>query len=266
MVRSHFPQQGRTHNRSRRATQACDHVRRERFLQHSREPEGQAVQSHSRYRSPSLLFFVCPNLRIRVVVVVVNSFTPCKQVRHFRVLSRTAHESLPSRLLTTHPSHAGKYSARMIVITSVAMANGPPRSGATLSKGRNTSSLCSCVLIFCSLDKLSFFVQSIRHQAGPNIINFADGGRITYSLPEAHVGGILFGERIIEYLGTIDFRDEQNGLAYAIPPACGHFSTCSLFLSSSSCDLVINPNEQKLFSSFFSSKKRVLFQLFSVDG
>ncbi len=59
-------------------------------------------------------------------------------------------------------------------------------------------------------------VTSVRHQAGPNIINFADGGCITYSLPEAHVGGILFGERIIEYLGTIDFRDEQNGLSYAL--------------------------------------------------
>lgn len=83
----------------------------------------------------------------------------------------------------------------------------------------------------------SFRGNSVRgHQAGPNIINFADGGSITYSLPEAHVGGILFGERIIEYLGTIDFRDEQNGLA---------------------CDLVINPNDQKLFSSFFSSKKKV---------
>lgn len=83
----------------------------------------------------------------------------------------------------------------------------------------------------------SFRGNSVKgHQAGPNIINFADGGCITYSLPEAHVGGILFGERIIEYLGTIDFRDEQNGL---------------------SCDLVINPNEQKMFSSFFSSKKKV---------
>jgi hypothetical protein len=61
-------------------------------------------------------------------------------------------------------------------------------------------------------------VTSVRHQAGPNIINFADGGCITYSLPEAHVGGILFGERIIEYLGTIDFRDEQNGLSYALFP------------------------------------------------
>lgn len=74
------------------------------------------------------------------------------------------------------------------------------------------------------------------HQAGPNIITFADGGRITFSLPEAHVGGILFGDRIIEYLGTIDFRDEQNRLA---------------------CDLVMNPNDQKFFSSFFSSKKKV---------
>jgi hypothetical protein len=83
----------------------------------------------------------------------------------------------------------------------------------------------------------SFRGNSVKgHQAGPNIINFADGGCITYSLPEAHVGGILFGERILEYLGTIDFRDEQNGLA---------------------CDLVINPNDQKLFSSFFSSKKKV---------
>jgi hypothetical protein len=83
----------------------------------------------------------------------------------------------------------------------------------------------------------SFRGNSVKgHQAGPNIINFADGSCITYSLPEAHVGGIMFGERIIEYLGTIDFRDEQNGLA---------------------CDLVINPNDQKLFSSFFSSKKKV---------
>lgn len=67
-----------------------------------------------------------------------------------------------------------------------------------------------------ALTVIRVLCHSVRHQAGPNIINFADGGCITYSLPEAHVGGILFGERIIEYLGTIDFRDEQNGLSYAL--------------------------------------------------
>ncbi len=57
-----------------------------------------------------------------------------------------------------------------------------------------------------------------RHQFGPNIVTFPDGTKITFALPEANVGGILFGERIIEYLGTIEFRDEKNGLRYKSMP------------------------------------------------
>jgi hypothetical protein len=83
------------------------------------------------------------------------------------------------------------------------------------------------------------------HQFGPNLITFQDGTTITYSLPEANVGGILFGDRIIEYLGTIDFRDEKNGL---------------------SCDVVIDPKENTgFFGGWFSGAKRKPTDYFKGD-
>jgi len=58
------------------------------------------------------------------------------------------------------------------------------------------------------------------HQKGPHIIEFKDGGRIVYNLPEIWVRGIMLGDRIVEYDGLMKFRDEKNGLG---------------------CDLTINP-------------------------
>jgi len=43
-------------------------------------------------------------------------------------------------------------------------------------------------------------------------VEFPDGTVITYSLPWMNVQGIMYGDRIIEYDGTMDFRDEKNGL------------------------------------------------------
>ncbi len=43
-------------------------------------------------------------------------------------------------------------------------------------------------------------------------MEFPDGTVITYSLPWMNVHGIMYGDRIIEYDGTMDFRDEKNGL------------------------------------------------------
>jgi len=57
----------------------------------------------------------------------------------------------------------------------------------------------------------SFRGNSIRgHQEGLHVVSFADGSKICYKLPEAWVRGIMFGERIIEYEGTITFHDKQN--------------------------------------------------------
>ncbi len=80
----------------------------------------------------------------------------------------------------------------------------------------------------------SFWGNSVKgHQYGPNFITFPDGTEITFSLPEVNVGGLLFGDRILEYTGTIDFKDMKNGL---------------------SCDLVINPKDGGFFSGWFGKK------------
>lgn len=64
----------------------------------------------------------------------------------------------------------------------------------------------------------------IGHQKGPNYVAFNDGTVISYSLPAMHVSGIIMGDRVIEYVGSIEFRDEKNNL---------------------SCDIVFNPKEAK---------------------
>lgn len=50
-------------------------------------------------------------------------------------------------------------------------------------------------------------------QKGTLLLTFADGGKITYSLPQVNVGGVLWGDRIIEYDGSGVFKDEANKLS-----------------------------------------------------
>jgi len=67
----------------------------------------------------------------------------------------------------------------------------------------------------------AFRGNSVRgHQKGPHFLEFRDGGKVVYNLPEIWVKGIMLGDRIVEYDGLMKFRDEQNNLG---------------------CDLTINP-------------------------
>lgn len=50
-------------------------------------------------------------------------------------------------------------------------------------------------------------------QAGRNAVWFArDGATVAWELPQLHLKGILWGERVLKYTGSITFRDLQNGL------------------------------------------------------
>ena len=45
------------------------------------------------------------------------------------------------------------------------------------------------------------------------VVSFPDGTTITYSRPRMDLSGLIFGDRTIEYTGTIKFRDIKNGLS-----------------------------------------------------
>jgi len=83
----------------------------------------------------------------------------------------------------------------------------------------------------------SYNLNTVRgHQRGPQFVEFADGSLITFTLPWMNIHGIIRGDRIIEYEGVMEFRDEQNGL---------------------SCDLEVNPKEESsggFFGGWFSGK------------
>ena len=51
------------------------------------------------------------------------------------------------------------------------------------------------------------------HQAGINCVRFArDGATVTWELPTMSIRGILFGERVLKYQGSMIFRDEAHDL------------------------------------------------------
>jgi hypothetical protein len=77
--------------------------------------------------------------------------------------------------------------------------------------------------------------NSIRgHQYGLSQVDFADGTSITFELPILHIKGIMWGDRVHEYSGTLAFRDVKNRLA---------------------CDVAFNPDALGLVKSFFSRSK-----------
>jgi hypothetical protein len=51
------------------------------------------------------------------------------------------------------------------------------------------------------------------YQIGQNVVDFADGTRITWTLPVLCIHGALWGERTQYYEGSIPFKDEKNNLA-----------------------------------------------------
>ncbi len=60
---------------------------------------------------------------------------------------------------------------------------------------------------------LSFTGNLSGRQEGPNIVRFEDGQIISYSLPKVSISGLLFGDRIIEWVGNMIFKDEKNDLS-----------------------------------------------------
>jgi len=59
----------------------------------------------------------------------------------------------------------------------------------------------------------SFRGNSLRgKQEGPHIVEFPDGTRIIYELPEVWIKGLLFGTRLIDFSGPVKFRDDKNGI------------------------------------------------------
>jgi hypothetical protein len=74
------------------------------------------------------------------------------------------------------------------------------------------------------------------HQIGPHVVEFGDGATVEWTLPHLWLRGIMWGDRILEYEGTMKFRDTTNGF---------------------SCDLTINPDSGiNGLKRFFSSKAR----------
>ena len=51
-----------------------------------------------------------------------------------------------------------------------------------------------------------------RQQLGDHFVEFRDGSVIVYNLGEVWARGIMYGDRVCEYLGTMEFRDEKNNL------------------------------------------------------
>jgi hypothetical protein len=70
-------------------------------------------------------------------------------------------------------------------------------------------------------------------QTGPTECRFADGQCVRWEMPEIWLSGILWGDRVLEFLGTMRFHDEANGLAL---------------------DLKFNPEKVNFFLSMFGAK------------
>jgi hypothetical protein len=62
-------------------------------------------------------------------------------------------------------------------------------------------------------------------------VEYPDGAKITFALPGVNVGGVLWGDRIIEYDGTVTFKDEKNKITceVAIPNPHGAGTITSWF-------------------------------------
>ena len=55
-----------------------------------------------------------------------------------------------------------------------------------------------------------------NRQEGFAAVRFPDGGEVRYTMPYLKMGGVIMGDRIVEWLGTMEFVDEANGLALEI--------------------------------------------------
>lgn len=71
-------------------------------------------------------------------------------------------------------------------------------------------------------------------QAGPNNIDFPDGTRVTFQMPTVICGGIVMGDRVVTWSGTVPFEDKKNGLK---------------------AEVVFNPDKPEGLFSMFSTPK-----------
>ncbi|OQR99288.1 hypothetical protein ACHHYP_07092 [Achlya hypogyna] len=71
----------------------------------------------------------------------------------------------------------------------------------------------------------------VQVQQGPVRVSFTDGTVIEFALPGVRMGGFLWGDRVVDLVGTITFEDKKNGLR---------------------CDLKLDPDSKK--GMFASSK------------
>jgi len=71
-------------------------------------------------------------------------------------------------------------------------------------------------------------------QRGPCHIDFPDGSRITYSLPDILIKGVMWGDRVTELSGSIIFSDNKNGIE---------------------AEVFFNPEAQGFIRSLFSKSK-----------
>ncbi|RHZ42958.1 hypothetical protein DYB26_009230, partial [Aphanomyces astaci] len=71
----------------------------------------------------------------------------------------------------------------------------------------------------------------VQVQQGPVRVTFLDGAVIEFTLPAIRMGGFLWGDRVVELVGSIHFQDKANGI---------------------SCELKLNPDEKK---GMFASNK-----------
>ena len=62
----------------------------------------------------------------------------------------------------------------------------------------------------CNRKRLLVLAASV--QEGPNVVQFPDGGQVTFNMPYVRMGGFLWGDRVVEWLGEMTFRDDANSL------------------------------------------------------
>ncbi|GMF10673.1 unnamed protein product [Phytophthora lilii] len=70
-----------------------------------------------------------------------------------------------------------------------------------------------------------------NYQNGTVSITFRDGTLITYTMPQIKMSGILFGDRVVEMVGTSRFEDDANRIVGEL-----HFDANNSFLKKSQSD------------------------------
>lgn len=118
----------------------------------------------------------------------------------------------------------------------------------------------------------SFRGNSISgRQQGPHIVEFSDGTKIIYELPEVWIKGLLFGARLVDFSGSVKFRDDKNGVGADMiidPPAATDSSWSSWFGYGNTNKLPSDFIEGELFSYKLNKDEREVNKrkICSIDG